>query len=154
MLGLIGGREAIVLTAIRNNQQHSDGVKRVMQDYRNADYQIPIVGPVATDVAGFENPRFYDFIAYDPIANEYVGVEVKTTIIGRPSLKGGQVAKDIAVANGGGVVRSTGIRLDGVAYRAVCFGCKVFTSYKSARLYYALRAANIPVHMHHAGPGH
>ena len=89
-------------------------------------FEIVIREEVATDVPGFDTPRFYDFIMRDPITNKHFGVEVKTTIYETIRLDRSQVEKDAAVIAKGAKVRKRNVWLDGVSYATYCFDCEAF----------------------------
>jgi hypothetical protein len=61
------------------NLRHSLGIARAIEIYSELGYLIERDRPTAVAIAGFATPRVYDFIAQDPISNEFIGVEVKTT---------------------------------------------------------------------------
>ncbi len=125
-----------------NNAQHRAGVIQAQQMYRDAGWQI-VAADVATDVAGFLTPRFYDFLALSP-SGTLTGIEVKTTIRGVITLNPDQIAKDVVVMLSGGTWRANGLPVTGVGYAVTCFGCSAL-DFRSTALDAALRAARIPV---------
>jgi hypothetical protein len=62
-------------------------------------------------------------IVQDPETGRFVGVEVKTTLLGVIRLNPSQVAKDVAVMSVGATVPAFNITITGVGYRSYCFGC-------------------------------
>jgi len=106
---------------------------------------------VAVDVPGFETPRFYDFIVQDPKTKEVIGVEVKTTFFDTIRLNSDQVAKDVAVVQGGARARVLDYEISGVSYITYCNGCAA-VDVRTAVLRAALVTARIPFR-HGTKPG-
>lgn len=104
------------------------------------------------DISGFASPRVYDFIVRDPIASQYIGVEVKTTFFDTIFLNRSQDDPDVALYEGGfGKMRGTEYLITEVAYEAFCGSCAALNI---RYLYLALRLseAGITVRQHLA-PG-
>jgi len=127
-----------------SNERHDFAVDQTIQDYISRGYEIRSSTPIGVDVPGFDTPRFYDFLAYDPTTNSLIGVEVKTTIGDAITLNATQVAKDAMLMGTGGTVISTGEQVSGVGYATYCFGCSIL-DFRSTALENTLRNAGIGI---------
>jgi RHS repeat-associated protein len=134
------------------SERHQIGVNAAIEDYKSRGYSIVESGPIAVDVPGSSTPRYYDFLAYDPVAGKTIGVEVKTTLYDSIDLQPDQVAKDVVVMRRGGVVRNYGLVVDGVGYTTYCWGCGLVPNIRGWELQRQLKGAGI--HFNHGGwPG-
>ena len=124
---LVGdGDEPSNVRDLERNKRHRIGVEAAVATAVQRGFEIVIREEVATDVPGFDTPRFYDFIMRDPITDKHFGVEVKTTIYETIRLDRAQVEKDAAVIAQGAKVRNRRVWLDGVSYATYCFDCEAF----------------------------
>jgi hypothetical protein len=124
---LVGdGDEPSNVRDLERNKRHRIGVEAAIATAVQRGFEIVIREEVATDVPGFDTPRFYDFIMRDPITDKHFGVEVKTTIYQTIRLDRAQVEKDAAVITLGAKVRNRRVWLDGVSYATYCFDCEAF----------------------------
>jgi RHS repeat-associated protein len=133
------------------NERHQMGVDAAMKDYVERGYAVIQETSVAVNVPGFATPRFYDFIAEDPISGYNVGVEVKTTLYDTIRLNAAQVAKDVVVMQQGGYSPLLRLSVNGVGYTTYCWGCGT-VDFRSTALYSTLKSANIPF-THGGKPG-
>ena len=124
---LVGdGDEASNVRDLERTARHNIGVEASKATARERGFEILIEKEVATDVPGFDSPRFYDYIMRDPVTGKIFGVEVKTTIYETIRLDRSQVEKDAAVIARGAKVRKQNVWLDGVSYATYCFDCEAF----------------------------
>lgn len=120
------------------NDQHQRRVEEAQADYVARGFTIASASPVSVNIPGFPGPRIYDFVARDPVTNEYIGVEVKTTQYDAIYLNASQVDKDAALLKAQGVlVPSLRAKITLVAYETYCGGCwyiNLRTAYLVAKL--------------------
>jgi hypothetical protein len=122
---LVGdGDEPSNVRDLERTARHRIGVDASIATAVERGFKIIIREEVATDVPGFDTPRFYDYIMQDPLTGKTFGVEVKTTIYDTVRLDRSQVEKDAAVIAGGAKVRKQNVWLDGVSYSTYCFDCE------------------------------
>jgi hypothetical protein len=108
------------------NDQHAAGVEQAMEIYASRGFAIESPRATAVIVPGFATPRMYDFIVYDPVADEYAGIEVKTTLYDTIKLNQSQLDQDVAVYTTGGAYTSgSRLPITKVGYVALCAGCSV-----------------------------
>jgi hypothetical protein len=122
---LVGdGDEPTNVRDLERIARHRIGVDHSIATAVERGFRIIIREEVATDVPGFDTPRFYDYIMQDPLTGKIFGVEVKTTIYDTVRLERSQVEKDAAVIARGAKVRKHDVWLDGVSYSTYCFDCE------------------------------
>jgi hypothetical protein len=122
---LVGdGDEPSNVRDLERTKRHRIGVDASIATAVERGFKIIIREEVATDVPGFDTPRFYDYIMQDPLTGKIFGVEVKTTIYDTVRLDRSQVEKDAAVIAQGAKVRKQNVWLDGVSYSTYCFDCE------------------------------
>jgi hypothetical protein len=122
---LVGdGDEPTNVRDLERTARHRIGVDDSIATAVERGFKIIIREEVATDVPGFDTPRFYDYIMQDPLTGKIFGVEVKTTIYDTVRLDRSQVEKDAAVIAQGAKVRKQNVWLDGVSYSTYCFDCE------------------------------
>jgi hypothetical protein len=122
---LVGdGDERTNVRDLERTARHRIGVDASIATAVERGFKIIIREEVATDVPGFDTPRFYDYIMQDPLTGKIFGVEVKTTIYDTVRLDRSQVEKDAVVIARGAKVRKHDVWLDGVSYSTYCFDCE------------------------------
>jgi len=128
-----------------SRMRHNTAVLAVAKDYQMRGFQLPLgVIEVGVRVPGFDTLRKYDFVGYDPKANVYFGVEVKTTIGEVINLSREQVMKDVAVMTLGGYAPALDVVVSRVAYETTCTLCSTL-DYRGALLRDTLASAGIEV---------
>jgi hypothetical protein len=106
------------------NAQHQTGVEQAQALYQAHGFILASEGAVAVTVPGFATPRVYDFVAQDPVAGAFIGVEVNTTMYDTIFFDSSQVDKDVAIYDaGGGSAPSLAGKVTRVAYEAFCAHC-------------------------------
>jgi hypothetical protein len=124
--------------------QHQMGVEDAMAAYEARGYAIAASSPIAVTIPGFLTPRYYDFIAREPVTDELIGVEVKTTYYDTIFLDDSQVEKDFALIKNRGVyVPALAGKITSVAYEAFCNGCSII-NLRKADLIFKLLSAKVP----------
>jgi RHS repeat-associated protein len=129
----------------KNIEQHKTGVAVEVGILSQQGFVV-LGTEIQATISGYGVVRFYDIMVLDPTTGEIYGVEVKTTRGVNLALDAQQVAFDVEVVRQG-AISSTGMRVGGVMYRGVCFGCTFGaggTAWKTLTLTSTLNAAKIP----------
>ena len=128
------------------NAQHQAGVRQAIALYQAHGFVIASDGPTYVNVPGFDTPRVYDFVVFDPIAGVYIGVAVKTTMYDTIRFNESQVEKDVAIYESpeGGFAPALTAHITEVAYETFCVYCAMINLAK-ADLSLQLLAAGIRV---------
>lgn len=130
----------------KNSLQHARGVEKVRARLIARGYEVLTEPEVPVTLDGVTYPRRYDLVAYDRKAEQYFGVEVKSTRTGDYALVARQVATDAqVVANGAST--ASGIRVTGVIYMGVDFRTNYLAGgarWQAMHLRERLAAARIP----------
>jgi hypothetical protein len=134
--------DEVPLRDLSGRERHQRGVIAAKEMHVARGFEVVVDTERAVDVPGFAEPRYYDYIIRDPITGRHYGVEVKTTLYETIRLSLKQVAKDAVVAAQGAKVRLLDVRLSGVSYVALCFGC-VQLDLRSAVLHRILQSAGV-----------
>jgi hypothetical protein len=130
------------------NDQHQRRVVEAQTDYVARGFKIASASPVSVNIPGFPTPRIYDFVAQNPITNELIGVEVKTTQYDAIYLNASQVDKDAALLEAQGVlVPSLGAKITLIAYETYCGGCW-YINLRTAYLVAKLLSAGVTIKYH------
>ncbi|MEZ5901358.1 MAG: hypothetical protein R3D51_17910 [Hyphomicrobiaceae bacterium] len=125
-------------------QQHLDGVRQASEYYNSLPGWKVLTEPgaeIATYVAGFDTPRFYDLLVQDP-QGAIVGIEVKTSVSNDLRLDPHQVDKDVAVQLLGGRT-TTGLSVSRPAYYGVGFISTLEAGWSGFKLESRLKAAGV-----------
>jgi hypothetical protein len=146
-LNPVGSAEAADASAPFNglgpNQQHAQGVEVGKQALRNLGFEIVTQDAYEVSVPGFATPRYYDYIARDPVTGELVGVEVKTTQFSTIFFNPFQVEKDVAVGKSDGIdIPELHGKLTYIVYQAMCDGCEKL-NFRTAYLLWRLTNARV-----------
>ncbi len=123
------------------NQQHDRGVDAALA-YYIANGFTPVEGGGEVRVVVDGHVRIYDFAVTDGLGNN-LGIEVKTSIIGRPQLNSCQVACDAFLVANGPFVSAGGTPINGVGYYAT-FPNR-FVDFRSRQLESVLHGAGVPI---------
>ena len=106
------------------NHRHELGRREAMADAEKNGYEIFRRTPTKVSLLGLPS-RIYDFVVRDPVSNQQIGVEVKTSWLETIFLNMLQVNFDVAVVKGtlGPALGSGGVSIIGVQYYTYCFQC-------------------------------
>ena len=120
---LVGDEDSV--RGLSPRERHKLAIRPSVEMHIKRGFELVTDDEYNAIIPGFpDSPRRYDYIIKDPVTGKYFGVEVKTTIGATIRLRTQQVLKDVVVAVEGADVPGINIRLDGVAYTTLCFGCE------------------------------
>jgi hypothetical protein len=128
--------------------RHELGRQEAMADATKSGYEIFQYGPTRVSLPGLPS-RVYDFVVLDPVSEQQIGVEVKTSWLDTIFLNMQQVIFDVTVVNGtlGAALGSGDIAITGVHYYTYCFQClSGEAQLRSYVLQGRLELAGIPTH--------